>query len=1826
MVDQTDLNNINQEVDTNPTSAHVKTQKIQSDHKVVSGVHTGAMDAVRLSGHVDSKNVDTAVNRALKFHITQKTRPQAVLSAAAQLRQDFFGFNSYITARKTQTRHLKELLQNAGEPVDVHEVNALVLERTINTRAEEASQQRREQTQIFKDLLRFQTSAQSTYMKESLSLQYKQLFALKDLITLTKASADLVDTKLEAIKINTRLPEARKSGVFSRLKLAAIKELESHLIKTAISKGLPLAGGAVSDILESDAPSSMAKSAYSQFGRMGDTIRRNKTGNAVLDTIQPATKVINDIVTGVAGAIHKGIPKFIHPDTVWDYTHGARKFTAKTVRSFTSTKSSTSHGSGIGSSDITLAHLENIDRNLSELKTFLLDCGCPGSGFGGRKSRKTKRTTRASKRESSPADFTTASGAAIGIMGNELAIIPHLRDNQERAENHFGFALSDKLKMILDMLMECGYVISEKIISTFKLSDVLKRRFRRSNKTAKLQLPTSIETAIIQFGTEHNQAAESKLDVFLNLLKEIPDHIKRKYQTVRDTIKDTKIVGITVPDSLKSGFGKFDTAEKRHTQYQKFSQSSTEFKNQATSTISDLLNKAVPPRQTQPDDDVNQDEPTPSSYEKSFRKRRKGLFADIYRKGNIDLGNPLVSKQQLENGDVVRIDGKPIKTLKDITVPILDVETGNVLISRNDLNKGLVTANGQPILDRPPRTFVTTMGEIGMATLSVYASTLRAFAHTAKFGTGILFKKRDRNPFCDIYVQGQSTLGQPLVTVKQLKRGLVFPDGTRVRDVAQITQPVLDPRTGETIITEEDLNAGLVDVFGKKIAKRKSHISILGAALDTTKFAIKTAGGVAKPLMGVYAEALKMIPKAMLGSGNLFGKLLLGVVNSGIPKALTQGLVGITTSFTKMYASLFTHGVKGVGSLGFGLLKRIFGFDRGRGGIGDVSKKDIYDLISVRLDHIYNLLDHRLSPKVRKNGFQDHEDRLKKDRANLRHVNDNNSPGKKSILDRLAAKFGGTDGDGYAVNDRGDIESLNEEKSQEGENSGGGSGQGGHGLISEVEQGVEQGLGFELGGLIAGKFSKFIPKALKGTILHRLPGIGHLFLRDAESATHSVEDIAKAAEKSSGKMAVAKDALKAGGKAAGLGILGKAGRFLKDDKSAIKGISQKLVPSGALKDLLAKMGRKTLMKKIPLLGLAAGGYFAYDRAKHGDYLGASAELASGALSTFFPGLGDVASFAIDGWLAYRDLHKTTKATHHKLCDTRYKVYGTTDKQAKLVTSLETRALQIVISKGKDTLTVPEVQAYARQFGFNPRDNGQFQYFSSWLDGRFHNGYLFYLATLKEHGYPVTASDHAIAEKDAQNIITDYIRKTTGVILEYGSLIPTLAGYKASMSVPSANSSPPPMANSSTLPSKSSANTNTPPSANDGLSQTPAATNKGLSFNPNQSYAPVNSNVPAGGYGNQLQTATAVQIAAAQAKFSKMPGTNVSSVPTGKPFWNSMYNLVLAAAKAQGVPHPEVIAQLGATQASLETGYGRSVANNNYFGIKSTGSSGPGAMVATHEEVNGQMVATDASFRTYGGPSQSAFDYVSFLRQNPRHYSAVLQASNLQDAISAQAHSGYATDSSYGQKLAEIASSNAKNTQSLTSTQYAALSSSTQNNAAALANSNTASIQPAVSYSSSQQSTQLPIQQAAYYPPQQMNGASPTGSIINPLQTSLNNAVQNRTTEPTVDENQNQVNSSSSVAIDPQLLNVATSHASVAKQQLDAMSQMNTTLKGLFTHLQSVHGPNGIFNTISENIANQKPPIAPVIAPTTINTQNTGNDNCNNVGFSVKKKRDARYVI
>ena len=132
------------------------------------------------------------------------------------------------------------------------------------------------------------------------------------------------------------------------------------------------------------------------------------------------------------------------------------------------------------------------------------------------------------------------------------------------------------------------------------------------------------------------------------------------------------------------------------------------------------------------------------------------------------------------------------------------------------------------------------------------------------------------------------------------------------------------------------------------------------------------------------------------------------------------------------------------------------------------------------------------------------------------------------------------------------------------------------------------------------------------------------------------------------------------------------------------------------------------------------------------------------------------------------------------------------------------------------------------------------------------------------------------------------------------------------------------------------------------------------------------------------------------------------------FLAAMTPVAKEVADELGVSHKIILAQ-----AALESGWGAKAKNNAFFGIKSHDKAGSQTFT-THEEVDGQLVKTQADFRQYDTPEDSIRGYGDFLKSNSRyrHFLAAGQGNENAQLMALQ-ESGYATDSNYAQKLKAI---------------------------------------------------------------------------------------------------------------------------------------------------------------------------------------------------------------
>lgn len=346
----------NAEADKDPTQIHVPVTPIKSDTELVGGVLLGAMDHVDLDAKSFNESIDSGVAAALKFKpVKLKSASEISTNQSAQLTQDVLpNISVYMNTRTLLGKQLLKFMALQDKSIRTaaerrSAVNTMILERTVNARLHAITARQSDILAVNQNQLRFQTQVTSPFMRQTLALSYRQLFSTNNLITLTKAFAQMVENKLEAIKINSKLPDAKKLGILGRVKEALFKEVSLQAARYAVNKGKDLVSKHVIpsaiDYLKSDTrPDLKLSERLTAAGRRAsDVIRTSEFGGRVLDAAQtqgqkfskaaaPFIKHTQDRFT--AFSEQNRLNDRLHPDVLWDKSRGYRQKAAQLLGVF----------------------------------------------------------------------------------------------------------------------------------------------------------------------------------------------------------------------------------------------------------------------------------------------------------------------------------------------------------------------------------------------------------------------------------------------------------------------------------------------------------------------------------------------------------------------------------------------------------------------------------------------------------------------------------------------------------------------------------------------------------------------------------------------------------------------------------------------------------------------------------------------------------------------------------------------------------------------------------------------------------------------------------------------------------------------------------------------------------------------------------------------------------------------------------------------------------------------------------------------------------------------------------------------------------------------------------------------------------------------------------------------------------------------------------------------------------------------------------------------------------------------------------------------------
>jgi flagellum-specific peptidoglycan hydrolase FlgJ len=115
--------------------------------------------------------------------------------------------------------------------------------------------------------------------------------------------------------------------------------------------------------------------------------------------------------------------------------------------------------------------------------------------------------------------------------------------------------------------------------------------------------------------------------------------------------------------------------------------------------------------------------------------------------------------------------------------------------------------------------------------------------------------------------------------------------------------------------------------------------------------------------------------------------------------------------------------------------------------------------------------------------------------------------------------------------------------------------------------------------------------------------------------------------------------------------------------------------------------------------------------------------------------------------------------------------------------------------------------------------------------------------------------------------------------------------------------------------------------------------------------------------------------------------------------------------------PEVLMAMTA----LETDWGKKAPENAFFGVKASAVDKDVVKFATKEaDVEGNLIPTEATFKTFKSFPEAVAGVIAFLEVNPRYTKAgVFEATTPEEQIQAIADAGFATDPDYAEKLIDM---------------------------------------------------------------------------------------------------------------------------------------------------------------------------------------------------------------
>lgn len=256
-------------------------------------------------------------------------------------------------------------------------------------------------------------------------------------------------------------------------------------------------------------------------------------------------------------------------------------------------------------------------------------------------------------------------------------------------------------------------------------------------------------------------------------------------------------------------------------------------------------------------------------------KRALGFYSDVYVRGD---KVPALDAKGLQKGIYEDLKtNKRVKTYKDITGPVINLETGKIALTQEEFDRGLYDHSGKPIVGNILRKF----GQIYGAMLTPVALAAKAFAKTTRMVYGVVFN----NP--DVYTLDDLTA--PKLYAKLMENDQYFSKSTSkpIRSFKDIDGEVMDVN-GNVCLSLGDLRRGICDYRGKPL-KTNIERFLINPAKAVMRGAVSAVVGTFKMGYGI----LKSLGRGAL---NLFSGIKKGFFDGKNDEVKITAMAGLQTN------------------------------------------------------------------------------------------------------------------------------------------------------------------------------------------------------------------------------------------------------------------------------------------------------------------------------------------------------------------------------------------------------------------------------------------------------------------------------------------------------------------------------------------------------------------------------------------------------------------------------------------------------------------------------------------------------------------------------------------------------------------------------------------------------------------------------------------------------------------------------------------------------------------------------------------------------------------